>query len=172
MAKVELLAPKILKWEGGFSFHPKDKGGATNRGVTIGTFIAYRQKYGLPRPTVDDLRNISDKEWIDILKILYWDKWKADQINNQSIADLLVDWVWASGIYGIKYPQQVLGVTADGIVGSKTLEAINDYPDQEELFSKLWNRRKQHFENIVANNPSQKVFLEGWLNRLNDYTYK
>jgi hypothetical protein len=32
------------------------------------------------------------------LKSLYWDKWKADQIKSQSVANILVDWVWASGI--------------------------------------------------------------------------
>ena len=29
--------PRILKWEGGYVNHPADPGGATNRGVTIGT---------------------------------------------------------------------------------------------------------------------------------------
>lgn len=172
MAKIELLVPKILKWEGGFVNHPNDKGGATNKGITIGTFTHYRKLKGLPQPSVEELKSISNTEWMDILKTLYWDKWKADLINNQSIANFLVDWVWASGVYGIKYPQQTIGVTADGIVGAKTLAAVNEYPDQEELFQKLWNRRKQHFENIVRNNPSQKVFLKGWMNRLNDYKFE
>lgn len=172
MAKIELLVPKILKWEGGFVNHPNDRGGATNKGIIIGTFTYYRKLKGLPHPSVNDLKDISNEEWMDVLKTLYWDKWKADQINNQSIANLLVDWVWGSGVYGIKYPQQVLGVVADGIVGNKTLAAVNEYPDQKELFQKLWNRRKQHFESIAGRDPSQKVFLKGWLNRLNDYKYE
>lgn len=171
MAKIEQLAPKILKWEGGFVNHPNDKGGATNRGITIGTYTHYRKSKGLPAPSVDDLKNISNAEWMDILKTLYWDKWKADEINNQSIANLLVDWAWGSGAYGIKYPQQVLGVSADGVVGKITLAAINSYPDQEELFQKLWDRRKQHFESIVQRDATQGVFLKGWLNRLNDFKY-
>ena len=172
MAKIELLVPKILKWEGGFVNHPNDKGGATNKGITIATFTSYRKLKGLPQPSVDDLKNISNEEWMDILKTLYWDRWKADQINNQSIANFLVDWVWASGVYGIKYPQQVLGVVVDGIVGSRTLTAVNEYPDQKELFQKLWDRRKQHFENIVQRDPSQKVFLKGLMNRLKDYKFE
>ena len=35
MADVKILAPFILKWEGGFVNHPNDPGGATNKGVTI-----------------------------------------------------------------------------------------------------------------------------------------
>jgi lysozyme family protein len=37
MARIELLAPFILKWEGGFVNDPVDLGGATNMGVTVGT---------------------------------------------------------------------------------------------------------------------------------------
>ena len=83
---------------------------------------------------------------------------------------MLVDWLWTSGVYGIKYPQRVLGVTADGIVGPKTIAAINNYPNQKELFQKLWNKRKKHFESIATGN--KKKFLIGWLNRLNDFKFE
>lgn len=172
MAKIELIVPKILKWEGGYVNHPFDKGGPTNKGITIETYESYCRKKGYPRPTIERLKNISHDEWMEILRTLYWDKWRADEINNQSIANLVVDWVWASGIYGIKYPQEVLGVAVDGVVGIKTLFAINNYENQKELFKKLWNRRKKHFEDIAKRNPSQKVFLKGWMNRLNAFKYE
>ena len=44
MADVRKLAPFILKWEGGFVNDPDDLGGATNMGVTIGTYEAYCRK--------------------------------------------------------------------------------------------------------------------------------
>lgn len=171
MADVKLLAPITLKWEGGYVNHPNDKGGPTNKGVTIGTYEAYCRKKGYPKPTIERLKNLSDNDWIDILKNLYWDRWKADQIKNQAIANLVVDWVWGSGKWGIVFPQRILDVSDDGIVGLKTIAAINDYPDQSELFKKLWLRRKQHFEDIVKADPTQAVFLKGWLNRLNDFKY-
>lgn len=168
MANYKLLIPTTKKWEGGYVNHPNDKGGCTNSGVTISTFRSY---YG-SKKNCDDLKKMTEEQWNHIFKSGYWDRWKADLINNQSIANLVVDWVWGSGVYGIKYPQQVLGVVADGIVGKKTLAAINDYPNQEELFKKLWDRRKKHFEDIVKRNPSQKVFLKGWLRRLADFKYQ
>lgn len=171
MAKIEMLIPIINRWSGGYVNHPNDKGGPTNRDVTLATYTAYRKKKGFPVTTIEDLKNMTDEEWGDILKPMFWDKWRADEISNQSVANLVVDWYWGSGLYGIKYPQQVLGVAADGIVGPKTLAAINGYPDQSELFKKLWLRRKQHFENIVEKDPTQRVFLKGWMNRLNDFKF-
>ncbi len=53
MANINKLKPFILKWEGGFVDDPADLGGATNKGVTIGTYREYRKKKGLPEPTVD-----------------------------------------------------------------------------------------------------------------------
>lgn len=137
-------------------------------GVTLSTF---QSVYGKNK-TVEDLKKMTEEQWDYIFKKHYWDKWKATDIKSQSIANLVVDWLWVSGVYGIKYPQQVLGVTADGIVGPKTLAAINNYPNQKELFNKLWERRKKHFEDIVKGRPSSSVFLRGWLNRLNDFKWE
>lgn len=39
MADIKVLVPFILSWEGGFVNDPDDKGGATNKGVTIATWI-------------------------------------------------------------------------------------------------------------------------------------
>ena len=50
MADVKKLAPFILKWEGGFVNDPDDLGGATNMGVTIGTYEAYCRKTDPEKP--------------------------------------------------------------------------------------------------------------------------
>jgi lysozyme family protein len=166
MATYTKVIKKILKWEGGFANIPGDTGGATNKGVTLAT---YRRFFGKEK-NCKDLKEITQAEWDLIFKKGFWDRWKADEIENQSIAELLVDWVWTSGVWGIKYPQRVLGVNDDGIVGPKTLAAINDYEDQEELFNKLWNRRKKHFQDIAKG--GKEKFLKGWLNRLSDFKYR
>ena len=173
MADVNKLAPIILKWEGGFVDDPIDKGGPTNMGVTIDTWkqIGYDVD-GDGDIDIDDLIHLNKTQVVvDVLKPHYWNKWRGDDIKNQSIANLVVDWTWGSGVWGIKYPQRVLGVKDDGIVGKITLAAINNYPDQKELFDLLWNRRKKHFEDIVKKDPTQQRFLNGWLNRLNDFKY-
>lgn len=167
MAKAELLKPFILSWEGGFVDDPLDRGGATNKGITIGTF---RNFYGNDA-TVEQLKNITDEQWLHIFKSGYWDKWKADDIKNQSIADIVVDWAWASGtVTSIKQVQKILGVAVDGIVGNDTLTAINT-ADQHTLFDKIHSRRIEFVENIVKRDPSQTRFLKGWKNRINSLTF-
>ena len=165
MAKAEILKPFIRSWEGNFSNVSGDRGKETMWGVTIGTF---RQVFGKDK-TVADLKAITDEQWMTIFRKYYWDKWKADGINSQSIANLLVDWLWASGSYGVKIPQRVLGVSIDGIVGAKTIAAINGYKNERELFTMLWKEREAFFTRIAVG--SQKKFLRGWLNRLNGIRY-
>ena len=165
MADYNKLIPTVLKYEGGYASNIDGKI-CTMKGVTLDT---YRKYFGRQK-TCKELRGISNAEWEYIFKEGFWDRWKADEINNQSIANLLVDWCWTSGIYGIKYPQRILGVKDDGIVGDKTIAAVNNYPNQKELFDKLWNRRKKHFEDIAKTHNRAK-FLNGWLRRLLAFKY-
>ena len=166
MANVEHLAPLILKWEGRFVNDPLDHGGATNKGVTIAT---YRQVYGQYK-TVEDLKKMSSEEFNYILKQFYWDRWQADQILNQSIANILVDWVWGSGKWGITIPQRLLGVIPDGKVGAITLDALNRHC-KECFFNDLVQARVNFLNDIVKRDPSQKRFFNGWMNRLEDFKF-
>lgn len=171
MADPKKLIPFILRWEGGFVNDPDDLGGATNKGITIGTFREYRKRKGLPAPTVQDLKNITDAEWLGVFKPLYWDRWKADEIKSQSVANILVDWVWGSGVHGIKRPQRILGVTPDGIVGKRTIAALNA-ADPEKLFNAIKVDRAKFIDEICKARPRNEKFRRGWMNRLNAIKYE
>ena len=172
MAQISILAPFILSWEGGFGNHPADRGGATNKGVTISTWKAQGyDKDGDGDTDVDDLKMITEDDAVKVvMKPHFWDRWKADQIRSQSVANILVDWVWGSGVNGIKPVQQLLGVTVDGIVGAKTLAALNAR-EPRQLFAEIKKARVQYIQRIIKRRPSQKVFEKGWLRRLNCINY-
>ena len=167
MADYRKLKPFILRWEGGYINDQADLGKQTNKGVTLST---YRSVFGKNK-TVSDLKKITDDQWEFIFKKYYWDKWKADDIKDQNVANILVDWVWASGAYGIKIPQRVLGVNVDGIVGPKTIAAVNAR-DGRELFDKIKQERKDFIDRICQTRPQNKKFKNGWLNRINSLAYE
>ena len=162
MANYQELVPFILKWEGGFVDDPLDKGGATNKGVTIATF---RQFYGA-NATVEQLKNITISEWNHIFKSGYWNRWRADEIHSQPVANILVDWLWLSGAPAIKLPQQLLHVAADGIAGTQTIAAVNA-SEPKQLFDIIKARRVEYINNIILKTPTNERFRKGWMNRLN-----
>ena len=188
MAKVDVLLPFILRWEGGYANAPADTGGATNKGVTIATWkqCGY-DKDGDGKIDVKDLKLISNDDVRNrVLKPLFWDRWKADEIHSQKIANILVDWVWGSGKHGIVIPQRILGVKPDGIVGAKTISAVN-FADPNQLFNAIYNARAKFLKDIVAQSVAayerkkgrkatnaekmrftKQRFLNGWMKRLAD----
>jgi len=173
MANCKLLAPYILKWEGGFVNDLYDRDVVTNMGVTIGIWkqVGY-DKDGDGDIDVDDLRLLSTEDVVGrVLKPHYWDRWRADKILNQSVANILVDWVWGSGKWGIIIPQRLLGVTADGIVGPKTLAAVNGQ-DPEGFFWSIFDARVKYIDDICKRTPTNERFRRGWMNRLNDLKFQ
>ena len=167
MADYRKLKPFILRWEGGYINDQADLGKQTNKGVTLST---YRSVFGKNK-TVSDLKKITDEQWEFIFKKFYWDKWKSDDIKDQNVANILVDWLWCSGSYGIKIPQRVLGVSVDGIVGSKTIAAINAR-DGRELFDTIKQERKDFIDRICQTRPQNRKFKNGWMNRINSLAYE
>lgn len=173
MANIDKLIPHIIKWEGGSKFtnDPLDRGGATKYGITLNTLQSIHYDINHDgKVSVDDVKSLQLDDFKRILKSQYWDRWKADDIVNQSLANLLVDWLWGSGKHAIIIPQRLLGVSADGKVGQKTINALNG-ANQKLIYNKVWQARKEFYYNIVKNNPSQKKWLNGWLNRLNDLKF-
>ena len=81
------------------------------------------------------------------------------------MANLLVDWYWMSGPTAVRRVQRLVGVQTDGIIGPKSIAAINI--KGEGLAQDIYDDRRCFYEEIVARRPSQRKFLRGWLNRLN-----
>jgi lysozyme family protein len=196
VTKIEKLAPIVAKWEGGYVDDPLDRGGATNMGVTIATWrlLGY-DKNGDGVIDKKDMKLLSKDDFKYVLR-RYWNKWQADKIQNQSIANILVDWYWGSGKWGIVIPQRDLlgfkGKDIDGVVGNLTLGRLNKLIQEnpKKVFDDIFSLRVKFLHTIVNNSVrayekkigrkatqkerlknTQERFLKGWLNRLNDFKF-
>lgn len=73
MTRFDICLPIVLHHEGGYVDHPRDPGGATNKGVTLATYRRYR-----PGATKAQLRAISPPEVRQIYLDGYWRPVSAD----------------------------------------------------------------------------------------------
>jgi lysozyme family protein len=72
----EASLKEVLLHEGGFVDHPRDPGGATNKGITL---AAYRSFMGSSQFEAHHLKRITDEEVSSIYRLNYWGP-KADKL--------------------------------------------------------------------------------------------
>jgi lysozyme family protein len=162
----------VLKWEGDLSNNPDDRGGLTKWGVTQATYDRYRKAKGLPLQSVSKL---TDAEMREIYWVYYWQPVKGDEFA-YPLALALFDTGVNMGVgTAIKLLQRAINdllpqqkwVAVDGVLGEQTLRAAKSL-DPRRLSLQLCNRREERYYAIVRANPTQRKFLRGWLNRLNN----
>lgn len=143
-----------LKFEGGFVNHPSDPGGATNKGITQKTYNSFRIKQRLATKSVEF---ITDTEVHELYHNMYWKPCKAE-LMKLPLAVVQFDTAVLFGVGGaIKFLQEALGITADGIFGTGTataLQANNNKQTAKEMIDK----RIAFHNKRVAEKPSQKSF--------------
>jgi len=162
-AAFEAALPFILRWEGGYVNHPKDPGGATNRGVTQKVYDGWRKTQGLPPREV---RQLDDTEIGAIYESGYWRPSRCGDL--PSPMDLVqFDTAVNMGTgRAVRMLQQAVGAQVDGQFGSGTLRCVG-MCDMPEAVVRYCNAREAFYRGVVARKPDQGVFLRGWLNRLN-----
>jgi len=167
----------ILADEGGFSNRLNDRGGPTNLGITLKTLKNYYADYDYGDFDMDGDCDIDDLRLLDtpeeaapIYKKWFWDVIRGDDLPAG------VDYVVFDGAvnHGPKntgiFLQRALnrwGLTLkiDGIIGPVTIKAAATH-GSSMFITDILRERDIFYRKIVAKDPSQIEFFQGWLNRL------
>ncbi|HZK69737.1 MAG TPA: glycosyl hydrolase 108 family protein [Paludibacter sp.] len=133
MANFKPAITKVLLTEGGYANDPNDNGGETYRGVArkfwpnwSGWTIVDTAKNQPNFPKSLSGNAALKDSTIEFYKINFWDKIGGDKINNQSIADLLVDSAVNEGtVPAIKRAQGIVDIAQTGHVTNELVEKLN-----------------------------------------------
>jgi len=151
----------ILEFEGGFVNDPADRGGATNFGVIQKRYDEYRDSVGKPRQSVEF---ISKDEVKEIYYKYYWQAAKCDQLP-VGLDTLHFDAAVNTGpTQAAKFLQRALGVDADGVIGTKTIEAANN-ADIAVIKRNYVTKRADFYVDLVIKDITQLKFLKRWIRR-------
>lgn len=149
-----------LRYEGGKVDDPRDPGGRTNQGVIQRVYSAYRAQKGLP---VRDVYLMEPHERDEIYRRNYADKVRFDDLPS-GIDLVLLDGAINSGpAQSVKWVQRALGLTADGIMGDVTMNAITNQPDMMKLIDDTLDRRMLFLRQLKP----WPTYKNGWTNRVN-----
>jgi murein L,D-transpeptidase YcbB/YkuD len=151
-----------LAQEGGFTQLPNDPGGATNFGITLATLQGWQ---GSPTG-VDDIRNLTRQEAVEIYRANYWLPARCDDLPS-GIDMMVFDCGVNSGVRtSVRMLQRVVGVTEDGSLGPKTLAAVQGASDPRSLINQLASSRLSYCRTL----PTYQDFGAGWANRVQQVT--
>lgn len=150
----------VLKHEGGFTQNKhdsahKEKGSSTNLGVTSKSWASYTNKAA----PVSVMKSLTKEIVTPFYKSEYWDKCKCSNLPS-GIDYFLVDFAINAGVSkASKTLQKIIKVKEDGIIGIKTIEAVNKQ-EPLSLLKKLHGARQKHYNSL-----KKPTFIKGWTKR-------
>lgn len=161
MSTFEDAIGPLLKHEGS-AYVPEDHGrGASKWGITLATYREYH-----PDATNDDIAAIGPEPATAFYRTAFWDRNHFELIGDQALATKLLDLsVNMGGATAVKLLQRTIGVPADGILGSRTANAVASHPASVVLAG-LRTTAAQYYQDLAQRRPEWAPCLRGWIARL------
>jgi len=156
----EKVLKKVLELEGGLKLH---KNPTEN-------FETYAGIYRKAHPEWDGWKYIDKglKPPFELVKNFYYENyWKPfEEVKDERIKALLFETAVNLGVrQTVKLAQKVLGVNVDGILGPKTLSALNSV-NPEDFIRDFTLARVAFYTALANKNPKKySIYLRGWINR-------
>lgn len=136
----------ILRREGGYVNDPLDRGGCTNRGITLATLRAWRMRTTV---TCEDVRLMPESEARAIYQAIYVKPFAAvDPALKPQLVDIAV---------------------LSGVARASALLAMAKDQADRPVHVQLVIERLKYYAKIVKADPSQAKFFSGWVNRATEF---
>lgn len=170
---VDRLINDVLANEGGYVNHPADRGGPTKYGITQATLSRYLERAA----TVRDVQALDVVTAKDIYELRYYRQPRIDKLP-EAIQPFVFDSAVNHGPRrAIRFVQGVCNdagfgpLASDGLMGPKTRAVAEaSYLSMGDwMVVALVEERQMFYGAIVANDPAQRVFIEGWLRRARSF---
>jgi lysozyme family protein len=176
MATFERAIPVILRQEGGYVNNRNDLGGTTNYGISLRYLKELKDFHydmdGDGDLDATDIRLLTPEKAKEIYRSQWWEKYGYEQINTQEIATKIFSISVNMGPrqahkliqIAITYVSKVAAIPVDGVLGPRTIQAINNTPLIPLLIA-LSQEQIRFYLRLVDSNPSQKENFVGWVRR-------
>jgi lysozyme family protein len=179
MSNFDTAVITVLKHEGGFVDDPKDPGGATNFGISLGFLkkIGELDLNGLLHGdfdhdgeiTAEDIKAMTREQAIELYRAHWWDKYQYERIVSQQIATKVLSLsVNMGGPQAHKCLQRAIRAVSghllleDGIIGPKSIVEVNNL-NANELLASYRSEAAGFYRSL--NKPR---YINGWLSRAYD----
>jgi len=174
--KFERALKEIKDIEGGYSNHPMDTGGKTKFGITERLARAHGYK--------GDMKNLTWGEAKEIYKGEYWLPNHYGKIESYKIAREVFE--QAINLPYIKVKNRMVlkanyhlqksynytsenEILVDGLVGPKTIKAINNCENKKLLYKFLNGFQAKHYLELADKNDRYLAFIKGWFAKRVDF---
>jgi lysozyme family protein len=173
---IDMMIDDVIRREGGYVYHPADRGGPTKYGITRASLGRY---CGRPATTAE-VAALSLDRARQIYRRDYSQAPGIDRLPARIQPFVFDSAVNHGAVRAIGFVQQVCnqagfggpeGLAVDGVCGPKTTRAAHDadWTMKGWLLAALLEERRNFYHAIVARDPGQAVFLNGWLARLREF---
>jgi len=170
---IDRMIEEVIRREGGFVDRPADRGGPSKFGITQASLA---HSLG-STATALDVEALSPDQARQIYRRDYYHGPRIDRLPAR-IQPLIFDSAVNHGPgRAIAFVQQVCNLAGfgqlvvDGVCGPRTIRAAHDaaWAMKDWLLAALVEERRNFYCAIVERDPSQAIFLDGWLARLREF---
>ena len=163
----------VIKLEGGLSDNKADPGGVTRFGISLRYLKSIHLDINHDGiESRDDIIQLTLTQADSIYYKNWYTRWHYDKINNQDIlTDVLAFSINAGASECHKLIKRAInditndGIEVNGILDQKTIDMIN-LIEPVVFHAALQQEQEDFYRSIVKRNPQLKVFLKGWLHRI------